>query len=269
MHWLAARASRLETQPRLIRSFGWAFFLLITLLTVSSEPVFAQHGDASHGSHEAMSEHEHGHGDAADKGPHWEGSPEGIAYSERNHHLAGIAVILIGLIELLEALSLGWLAWSRFLLPAAMFGAGVFLLIWSDHETWPIGSLSFADTFFGHDHEIVQHKTYGILLFAVGIVESLRRAGRLAHAAWTAPLPVFAIIGGLMLFMHSHGDHPSAQKIALHHAAMGTMAILAGSSRLASVGTGQSAAQGWLSRLSLVWSVLILAIGVQLLFYSE
>ena len=49
--------------------------------------------------------------------------------------------------------------------------------------------------------------------------------------------PAFAVIGGLMLFMHSHGAHPSAQKIAMDHAIMGTMAILAGSSRLIGAGT--------------------------------
>ena len=35
-----------------------------------------------------------------------------------------------------------------------------------------------------------------------------------------------------MLFGHSHGFHPSAQKIAMHHAIMGTMALTAGSSKL-------------------------------------
>jgi putative copper resistance protein D len=230
--------------------------LLITLLAVASGPAIAQH---------AM----HDRGGAATGGPTWEGSPEGVAYSERNHHLAGVFVLLIALTELREALAFGWLTWSRFLLPAAMFGAGIFLLVWSDHDAWPIGSLSFAQTFFGNDHEILQHKAYGILLFAVGVIESLRRAGRLAHAAWAAPLPLFAIVGGLMLFLHSHGDHPSAQKIALHHAAMGTMAIIAGSSRLVSAGTARQASERRRSRWNLIWSILIVAIGVQLLIYSE
>jgi len=255
---------------RPILATGWAFFLLITLLGAVTGPALAQHAEsAPESSHGAMSEHGHGHGGAATSGPKWEGSPEGVAYSERNHHLAGAFVLLIALTELREALALTLLAWSRFLLPAAMLGAGIFLLVWSDHEAWPIGALSFAQTFFGSDHEILQHKAYGILLFAVGVIESLRRAGRLSHAGWAAPLPVFAIIGGLMLFLHSHGDHPSAQKIALNHAVMGTMAIIAGSSRLVSAGTGQQASQGRLSRWNLVWSILIVAIGVQLLFYSE
>jgi putative copper resistance protein D len=235
------------------------------LLGVIAGPALAQRSESSHESSHALT---HGHGGTATGGPQWEGSPEGIAYSERNHHLAGVFVLLIALTELREALALTLLAWSRFLLPVAMLGAGGFLLIWSDHDAWPIGSLSFTQTFIGNDHEILQHKAYGVLLFAVGAIESLRRTGRLTHAAWTAPLPVFAIIGGLMLFLHSHGDHPSAQKIALNHAVMGTMAILAGTGKLVSMRTvpAQPAAP---PRWSLAWAGFILLIGIQLLFYSE
>jgi len=74
----------------------------------------------------------------------WEGSAEGIAYSEFNHALAGLGVILVGLTELRTAM--GWLAlgWSRWLLPASLVSSGIFLLIWSDHEAWPIGSWTLA-----------------------------------------------------------------------------------------------------------------------------
>lgn len=250
--------------PRPIPASGWAFFLLITVLSVLAAPAVAQHGGSSH-------ESGHGHalgGMAAPGGPKWEGSPEGIAYSERNHRLPGVFVLLIALTELRDALAPMRFAWSRFLLPAAMLSTGGFLLIWSDHEAWPIGSLSFTDTFFGHDREILQHKLYGILLLAVGVIESLRRAGRLAHRAWLAPLPIFAIIGGLMLFLHSHGDHPSAEKIALHHTAMGAMAVIAGTSKLIAMRALPDDQAGPV-RWSLVWSGFILLIGIQLVCYSE
>jgi hypothetical protein len=160
----------------------------------------------------------------------WEGSPEGKAYSEFNHHLAGIFVILIGLSELRPAMGIRALAWTWLLLPVAMLATGMFLLIWSDHDAWPIGSLSFAQTFLMGDWETVQHKLFGVLLLLIGGIEWLRRTGRLNHLWWRIPLPGFAIIGGLSLFMHSHGAHPSAHKIALHHTIMGIMAVAAGSS---------------------------------------
>lgn len=243
---------------------GITLGLLLTLsefgMTLNAEEVETGHG--------AVHEHGAGH-DGHVAGSQWDGSAEGKAYSEFNHHGAGGLVVLIGLAEL--AGTLGWsrLAWSRALLPVAMLTGGLFLLIWSDHDAWPIGHLSFSQTYLGRDHEIFQHKTYAILLLGLGTIEWLRRSGTLRHVAWLLPLPAFAVVGGLMLFMHSHGAHPSAHKIALHHAAMGTLALLAGSCKLASVQGTVLPGKTRVSRWELAWSGLVLTIGIQLLFYSE
>jgi putative copper resistance protein D len=198
----------------------------------------------------------------------WEGSAKGIAYSERNHHIAGLLVILMGVAELTHAMRLAALGWVRLLLPSALLCAGTFLLIWSDHEAWPIGPLTFGQSFFGDDHEIIQHKFYGILALVVGSVELFRRLGRAGHRVWASPLPLMAIVGGLMLFGHSHGFHPSAQKIATHHAIMGTMALTAGSSKLFSTWLNPTPA-GAAVRWDWIWASFILLIGTQLLIYSE
>ncbi len=242
----------------LLRLLGFAF------LAWNGSFATAQYADHGY----AVLADEHGHHHVAAAGEHWEGSLQGIAYSEFNHHLAGVFLLLIGLSEVRQAFGWPALSWTRFLLPGALAVGGVFLLIWSDHDSWPIGSMTFAQTFFGGDQEILQHKTYGVLAFVVGAVEFLRRLGWFSHAAWMVPLPLFAIVGGLMLFSHAHGDHPGAQKIALHHALMGTMAITAGSSKLVS---------GWRARQlatersywELLWASLVLIIGLQLLIYSE
>ena len=243
-------------------------FVLLTFLLLSALPLWAQHDQHDHApAHEdMMAEHEH-HG-AAGSEAGWEGSRAGIAYSEFNHHLAGMLVLIIGLSELRHALSARLWAWARFLLPGALFSAGIFLIIWSDHDAWPIGSLSFMQTFFGSDPEILQHKTYAFLSLTVGAIELLRRLGRIRHAVWVAPLPLFAIIGGLMLFVHSHGDHPSAHTIAMGHAMMGTMAVTAGSSKLLADWSRSPSNPGF-SKWELPWACLILLIGIQLLMYSE
>ena len=101
-------------------------------------------------------------------------------------------------------------------------------------NAWPIGSLSLHQTFFGGTRKSFNIRATGLLSLTVGTIELLRRFGRIGHAVWATPLPLFAIIGGLMLFGHSHGDHPSANKIAIDHAIMGTMAVTAGSSKLLS-----------------------------------
>jgi putative copper resistance protein D len=241
-----------------------AQLVLLTAALGLAEPAAPLHHDAIHaGAHDG-----HQRAEAADA---WEGSTKGIAYSERNHHIAGFLVIVMGLAELSHLLRLSTLRWARLLLPSALVFAGLFLMIWSDHEAWPIGSLGFVKTFAGGDHEILQHKIYALLALGVGSVELFRRLGRIGHKAWASPLPLMAIVGGLMLFGHSHGFHPAADKIAMHHAIMGTMAVTAGSSKLVSSWVGSTepfAGTRW-ERWEWVWVSLILLIGAQLLVYSE
>ena len=271
-------------KQRLIQFSGWAFQLqrplplwtelqatsvwvsivlavLYMMMFVSAAPLYAQLGEGGH-----PSDHDH-HGASAIVGG-WEGSVQAVAYSEFNHHLAGLFVLLMGCAELSQALHRPSLLWARFLLPAAMLLGCVILLIWSDHEAWPIGSLSLEQTFSGHNPEIIQHKIYGLLLFLVGTVEALRRIGRISDGLWSAPLPLFAIIGGLMLFGHSHDVHPSAQKVAMHHAMMGTLAITAGLSKLL-LGWFRSRVQILFPAWEWLWAGLILLIGMRLLMYSE
>ncbi len=246
---------------------------VVACAVLLSAPAVAQHISTGH---ESTHKHDPSHqtGVASEI---WEGSREGKTYSEFNHHIAGVFILLIGLSELREALAVALLARARFLLPVGMLGAGTFLMIWSDHEAWPIGSLTFVQTFFSGDWEILQHKVYAILSLAVGTIELLKRMGRLGHAIWKVPLPIFAVIGGLMLFLHSHGAHPAAHKIALHHTVMGGMAITAGSSKLVSGWTMQRASTTKESDLSnlagrswgIAWAGFILLIGIQLLAYSE
>ena len=233
--------------------------VMVVVAVALSAPVFAQSRDGAHGP-------PHQHAATTSQGDQWEGSAEEKAYSEFNHHLAGVFVLLIGLSELRTALGAAMLAWTRFLLPVAMVGAGSFLIIWSDHDAWPIGSQSFLQSFVTGDFETVQHKLYGILLLGVGTIEMLRRVGRIEQTAWGIPLPAFAILGGAMLFLHSHGAHPAAHTIAMHHAVMGTMAIAAGSCKLVRVG---SQAVGVRSGWELTWAGLILLIAVELLIYAE
>ena len=239
--------------------------LLLAMLLVQASHAFGQ--ERMHSPEISKSHH---HTTAPNQ---WEGSPEGVVFSQFNHRLAGFAVILVGLTELRSAIGLSALVWLRFLAPIGLLGFGVYLMICSDHVAWPIGPLSLAETLSGGNPEMLQHKLYAVLLLLVGMIELLRQMGRLTHVLWRLPLPAFAIIGGLMLFLHSHGDHPAAHWIFINHSIMGVLALTAASCWLVSQYKGPAEAKaeirGTKSTWMVTWAGCILLIGGQLLIYSE
>jgi hypothetical protein len=198
----------------------------------------------------------------------WEGSAQGVAYSEFNHRFAGLLVLLFGLAELGHALRYQLPFWTRLVLPGALGVIGTYLLVWSDHEAWPIGSLSFAQTFFGQDQEIIQHKFYGVFGATAAVSETLRRIGWARHPAWAAPLVFLGLVGALLLFVHSHGNHQANQTIMLHHALLGSLGVGAAiSSAMVSWTSGIS--QHPVKKWELAWAGFVILIGIQLLLYFE
>jgi len=198
----------------------------------------------------------------------WEGSAQGVAYSEFNHRFAGLFVLLFGLAELGHALRYPLPSWIRLVLPSALSVIGAYLLVWSDHEAWPIGSLTLEQTFSGQDPEIIQHKFYAIFAATAAASETLRRIGWARHPAWAAPLVVGAMISGLLLFWHSHGNHPANQTIELHHALLGSLGVGAALSS-AMVSWGSEASSFPVKKWDLAWAVFVILIGIQLLLYFE
>jgi hypothetical protein len=108
-----------------------------------------------------------------------------------------------------------------------------------------------------------------LLLLGVGMIEGVRWYANRKAPAWTLPLPILAIVGGLMLFLHQHGNHPGGHSIILHHVFMGSTAIAAGSSRLAASGVigGSMSKKHWAWRLA--WPGLLLLIALQLWMYRD
>ncbi len=254
------------------------FFVFLPLCVVGLLLAgFVGHVPDSFGAQEMPSpsdhgQHEKGHLQMVVPGQ-WEGSAEGIAFSEFNHALAGLMAMLVGLSEL--RLAVGWqgLAWSRWLLPGSLLGFGVFLMIWSDHDAWPIGSLTLQETLSGNDPEMLQHKFYALFCFAMGTVELLRRLGTLKKWFWGAILPGLTLVAGVMLFIHMHGPHPAGHQIQVHHNIMGTLALAGGcawfAAELIHKPSGANSVSSNRSVLKILWALFVVAIGVQLFLYSE
>ena len=98
--------------------------------------------------------------------------------------------------------------------------------------------------------------------------EALRRTGHVRHPAWVARLVLLTLAGSLLLFVHSHANHPGAARIDLHHAVLGTVGVIAGLSKgLASWLPGASPLVK--QRLEAAWGGSVVLFGLLLVVYSE
>ncbi|HEX5646390.1 MAG TPA: hypothetical protein VFX56_05425 [Nitrospira sp.] len=198
----------------------------------------------------------------------WEGSEQGTAYSEFNHRFVGLLVLLFGLGEFGHALRYQLPCWTRFVLPSALGVIGPYLLIWSDHEAWPIGSFTFLQTFSGQDPEIFQHKFYGVFGSIAAVSEALRRIGWARHPAWAVPLFMLGVVGSLLLFIHSHEHNPGNHMIEWHHTLLGGFGVGAAASN-AMVSWASAAPEPTVNRWEVAWAGFVIVMGLQLLVYNE
>lgn len=239
------------------------FIIIPTTWSSNAEAQSALGHQAISGKTGVANEYQGGH-----VGGGWEGSVEGVAYSEFNHHFAGLCDVAFGLAELGYALEYPMPFWTRLVLPGALGVVGGFLLIWSDHDAWPIGSMSFVESFFGQEREIVEHKFYGVIAIVIAYCEIIRRMGKVHHPVWAAPLVLLTLIGGLLLFVHSHGHHPGVAGIELHHALLGTVGVCAALSKAFASwlpGTSPHHVKRW----EAAWAGSVILFGLLLLVYSE
>ena len=184
------------------------------------------------------------------------------AYSELNHHVAGVLVFFVGVLALLAARSDPRYSWARYGWPGLFFLLGVFLFVRHDPESWPWGPLSLWESIT--DPQVLQHTLFTFIVLSIGVIEWLRCRGTLTHSVWELIFPTLAISAAAMLFLHHHGSGPSAYKIYRHHSIMasaGTAAMIAkvlDDSRLLTNRMG-----------AYLWPGLVMFIGFMLLIYSE
>jgi copper resistance protein D len=190
--------------------------------------------------------------------------------SEFNHHLAGFFVALGGLFILVESGLSARFAAVRYVWPACFLLSGLFVLVFSDTELWPFGPKPWLAGVFSNP-EVIQHKTFAILLLALGVIELARARKRLVAlwAAWV--FPAVAIAGSILLLFHSH----DASMHGPDH--MATMArIQTQHLSYSATGFGIGVTKG-LSEIHTRWrrvftglcSALMVVLGVLLMFYVE
>ncbi|CCE11812.1 putative Copper resistance protein, copD family [Bradyrhizobium sp. STM 3843] len=189
-------------------------------------------------------------------------SAEDIAWSEYNHHWAGIFVVLIGLLAMIEHVR--WGQWARHW-PLLFLVMAAFLFVRADEMAWPIGPIGFFASL--RDPEVAQHRMFVVLIILFGLFEwRVRLRGQDAgNAALVFPLTV--AVGGALLMTHSHAiaNIKDQLLIEMSHTPLALCGMTAGWARWLELRL-----QGRISRVAAwVWPIAFVLVGLILLDYRE
>ena len=184
-----------------------------------------------------------------------------IAWSEYNHHWAGLFILAIAVLALLNQAGLRiarhW--------PLVFMGLATFLFFRSDPEVWPLGSIGFWESF--RDVEVLQHRVFVVLIVAFGWFEWRVRTGKLRSAAAAMVFPLLCAAGGVLLLTHSHAiaNVKEQMLIELTHTPLALAGLGAGAARWLELRLDPPGNRiaGW------IWPVCFLFVGLLLLSYRE
>jgi len=183
-----------------------------------------------------------------------------IAWSEYNHHWAGIVVFAIGV---LAAFSRSF-RWARHW-PFTFFGLATFLLVRADSENWPLGPRGFWESF--QVAEVAQHRVFVLLIVAFAFFEWAVQTKRLPVNRAGLVFPLVCGVGGALLLTHSHslGNVKEEFLAELSHIPLAILAVVAGWSRWLEIRLPDQRSRWFAS----IWPVCFVLIGSILIFYRE
>jgi putative copper resistance protein D len=191
-------------------------------------------------------------------------TPAEKAWSEYNHHWAGIVVLTMGLLALVA--QAGQVSWARNW-PLAFFGLSAFLFLRSDPETWPLGPVGFWATLA--DPEVLLHRFFALLVIALAVFEWRVQTGRVASGRARLVFPVLVAVSGALLLTHSHslGNLKEEVLAELSHIPLAILAVTLGWSRWLELRLpAENQTRNAMARL---WPLCLVLIGVVLLNYRE
>jgi putative copper resistance protein D len=184
------------------------------------------------------------------------------AWSEYNHHWAGLLVVLMGLAGFAQRS--GRARWASYWPLLFLLMAG-FLLIRADPEVWPLGSRGVIESL--RDPEVAQHRLFVAVIVAFALFEWRARNAPTRSRQVARVFPMATAIGGTLLLTHSHavGDVKEQLLIEMTHLPIAVLGIVAGWARWLEVSApeGEGKIAGW------VWPSAFVLIGLLLLDYRE
>ncbi len=184
-----------------------------------------------------------------------------IAWSEYNHHWAGLFVLLVGGLALLNQAGARWARhW-----PLLLLGLAAFLLVRSDPEVWPMGYVPFFAGF--RDVEVLQHRMFVLLIVVFAVFEWGVRVERIRSRRAALVFPLLTAAGGALLLTHSHAiaNVKDQLLIEMTHTPLALGGITGGWARWLELRLEGQAARvaGW------VWPICFLICGAMLMIYRE
>jgi putative copper resistance protein D len=187
-------------------------------------------------------------------------TPADIAWSEYNHHWAGLVVLVAGFLSVLAQR----ISWARHW-PLIFLGLAAFLFLRADAENWPLGARGFWESFLVA--EVAQHRLFVVLIVAFGIFEWAVRTARVPTEPSGLVFPLVCTFGGALLLTHSHslGNVKEEFLAELSHTPLAILAVAAGCSRWLEVRLTQDRKRS----LRWTWPVCLILIGALLLNYRE
>jgi copper resistance protein D len=185
-----------------------------------------------------------------------------IAWSEYNHHWAGLLVLIMGLAAL--ARRSGRAPWARHW-PLLFLLLAVFLFLRADPEVWPMGEVGLIESL--KDPEVAQHRAFEAIIVAFALFEWGVSTGRIVSRTLARVFPLLILLSGTLLLTHSHalGNVKEELLIELTHLPIAVLGITAGWARWLEVEAPRDEGRwaGW------VWPACFVAIGLLLVGYRE
>ena len=151
-----------------------------------------------------------------------------VAWSESNHHWAGLLVAAMGIAALAQRS--GRAPWARHW-PLLFLVLAAFLFLRADPEVWPMGDLGLVES--QKDPEVAQHRLFVIVIAVFALFEWRVRTARIVSHNAARVFPLLTAVGGTLLLTHSHalGNVKEELLIEMTHLPIAVLGIVAGWTR--------------------------------------
>ena len=192
------------------------------------------------------------------------------AWSEYNHHWAGIIVLSAGIFACCANLSRR--RWPRNWFrnwPLLFIGLAVFIVLRADADAWPLGPRSFWSSFA--ESEVLEHRIFAVLITAFAVFEWAVETGHLQSRRAAMVFPALCAAGGAFLMTHTHsmGAIKEETLAEMSHIPIALLGATAGWSRWLQLRLPDSGDSKIAKTLNWIWPLCLTLVGFVLLDYRE